>query len=71
MAPNSTIQDCIVKARHDYGRATPYRVGMLVGFWQLDLKCPYKPGSRGAKGYAIGLDVGQSERSMDDAFNRE
>jgi hypothetical protein len=70
MAPNSTIQDCIAEARREFGRATPYRVGLLVGRWGLNAACPYAPGSRGAKGYALGLEVGKSERSMDDAFNK-
>lgn len=69
MAPNDTIQPYIDRARRTHGRLTPYRLGLVVGEAGADVPCPYEPGSRGAKSYAFGLEVGRSHRAMDQAFN--
>jgi len=70
MAPNDTIQAYIDQARREWGRMTPFRLGMAVGMDGADVPCPYKEGSRGAKGYASGLEVGQSHYATHQAFNK-
>jgi len=69
MAPNETIQAYIDRARREHGRLTPYRLGLTVGETGADVPCPYAEGSRGAKSYALGLEVGRRHHAMDQAFD--
>ena len=47
------------KARVLYRRATPFRLGIVVGRAGEDLPSPYAPGSRADESYRAGIRYGR------------
>lgn len=50
-------------ARARWGRATPYRLGYLVGLRNIQIANPYE-GSRSGQNYTAGVLQGQRERKV-------
>jgi hypothetical protein len=47
-------------ARRRFAHAGPYRMGLLVGWLGLNVPCPYAPGSKAARTWASGVEVGRA-----------
>lgn len=46
----------IEAARKEWGRSTPFRLGIIVGRSGVSMACPYPAGTRGARSYRAGLN---------------
>lgn len=57
-----TIARVRIEARHRWGYASPYRVGLIAGEWGADIANPYDDGSNSARLFSDGAARGAERR---------